>query len=294
MAARAISSGTISFGLVSIPVKVYSATSAKTVHFNMLDPDHHQRVRQQLVSSRTGEVVERGKTVKGYEYARGQYVVLDDEELKALERKSDGTIAIEEFVPIDKVDPVYFERTTFLGPDKGGQKAYRLLQQAMGDAGRVAVGRWNARGRQQLVLLRPHGIGLAMHSLFYADEVRSIDDVDIDLEIEITDAELDLARQLIDQLSSTGFDASRYEDTYRAAVLEAIDRKVAGEQVVVADVEEEQERIIDLVAALKQSLGEKAAASGRARKPAKSAGSKTKSGSARKKSTRKKASRSSD
>ena len=275
MAARAISSGTISFGLVSIPIKVYSGTSAKTVHFNMLDPEHHQRVKQQLVSSRTGEVVERGKTVKGYEYARGQYVVLTDEELKALERKSDGTIAIEEFVPIEKVDPVHFERTTFLGPDKGGQKAYRLLQQAMRDTGRVAVGRWNARGRQQLVLLRPHGIGLAMHSLFYADEVRDIADVDIDLEIELADAELDLARQLIEQLSSPGFDPSRYEDTYRVAVLEAIDRKVAGEQIVAADTEEQQERIIDLVAALKESLGDAPAGPARRRrKPAKAAGSK--------------------
>ncbi len=283
MAARAISSGTISFGLVSIPVKVYTATSTQTVRFNTLDPVHKQRVKQQLVSSRTGEPVERGETLRGYEYARGQFVVLEDEELKALERKSDGTIAIEEFVPIEKVDPVYFDRTSFLGPDKGGQKAYRLLQQAMRDAGRVAVGRWNARGRQHLVLLRPHRIGLAMHQLFYADEVRSIEDVDIDLEIALEDAELDLARQLIEQLSRPAFDASRYEDSYRSAVLEAIDRKVAGEEIVVADVEQEQERIIDLVAALKQSLGDAAPARGRARKPARSKGKATSKAAPKKK-----------
>src|SRR5262245_25851931 len=199
MAARAISSGTISFGLVSIPVKVYTATSSKTLRFNMLDAQHRQRLKQQLVST-TGEVVERAQTLRGYEYTRDQYVVLTEEELKALESRSDGTIAIAEFVPIEKVDPIYFEKTSFLGPDKGGQKAYRLLQQALRDGKRVAIGRWAARGRQELVLLRAYGVGLAMHTLYYADEVRSIEELDIDLSIELTDAELDLARQLIDHL----------------------------------------------------------------------------------------------
>src|SRR5262245_43932626 len=234
MAARAISSGTISFGLVSIPVKVYTATSSKTLRFNMLDAQHRQRLKQQLVST-TGEVVERSQTLRGYEYSRDQYVVLTDEELKALESRSDGTIAIAEFVPIEKVDPIYFERTTFLGPDKGGHKAYRLLSQALRDGGRVALGRWAARGRQELVLLRPYGVGLALHTLYYADEVRAIDDVEIDLSIDLSDAELDLAHQLIAQLSVESFDPRKYEDDYRKAVVGAIERKVAGEQVVVAE-----------------------------------------------------------
>jgi DNA end-binding protein Ku len=284
MAARAISSGTICFGLVSIPVKVYSAISSQTVRFNTLDREHHQWIKQQFVSAKTGEVVPRADTVKGYEYAKGQYVVFTDEELKALERASDGAMEIAEFVPIEQVDPIYFEKTNFLGPDKGGQKAYLLLQQAMRDAGKVAIGRWSARGRQQLVLIRPYGVGLALHGLYHADEVRSIEDVDIDLAIEIGEGELDLAQQLIDQLTTKTFDPARYEDEYRARVLEAIDRKVAGDQIVVAEREESREQIIDLVAALKKSLSERdegAPAKRPARKAAKA-----------KKSARKKASRS--
>jgi DNA end-binding protein Ku len=273
MAARAISSGTISFGLVSIPVKVYTATSSRTLRFHMLDPQHRQRLKQQYVS-RTGEVVERSQTVRGYEYARDQYVVLSDEELKALEKRSDGTIAISEFVPIEKVDPIYFERTSFLGPDKGGQKAYRLLQQALKEQRRVAIGRWSTRGRQELVLLRPYGIGLALHALYYADEVRSIEDVEIDLTIELSDTELQLARQLIDQLSVEAFDPRKYEDEYRKQVQAAIERKVAGEEIVVAEPAQEREQIIDLVAALKKSLAErgKAPEPERVRKGAKSRG----------------------
>jgi DNA end-binding protein Ku len=264
MAARAISSGTISFGLVSIPVKVYTATSSQTLRFNMLDAQHRQRLKQQYVSARSGELVERSQTVRGYEYAKDQYVVLTEEELKALETRSDGTIAIEQFVPIEKVDPIYFEKTTFLGPDKGGQKAYRLLAQAMKESGRVAIGRWNARGRQELVLLRAYRTGLALHTLYYADEVRAIDDVEIDLTIELSDAELTLARQLIDQLSSEAFDPRKYEDEYRKSVLAAIDRKVAGQEIVSAEPVQAREQIIDLVAALKKSLAER---SGTADKP---------------------------
>jgi DNA end-binding protein Ku len=275
MAARAISSGTISFGLVSIPVKVYTATSSQTLRFNMLDAEHHQRLKQQYVSARTGLVVERSNTVRGYEYAKDQYVVLTEEELKALETRSDGTIAIEQFVPIEKIDPIYYEKTSFLGPDKGGHKAYRLLAQALKEKGRVAIGRWNTRGRQELVLLRPFGPGLALHALYYADEVRSIEDVDIDLSIELSDTELALAGQLIDQLSTEAFDPRKYEDEYRKSVLAAIDRKVAGEQIVTVEPGEKREQIIDLVAALKKSLAERGAvpeSPGRVRKSAKAKG----------------------
>jgi DNA end-binding protein Ku len=283
MAARAISSGTISFGLVSIPVKVYTATSSQTLRFNMLDAQHRQRLKQQYISARSGEVVERSQTVRGYEYAKDQYVVFSEDELKALESRSDGTIAIEEFVPIEKVDPIYFEKTSFLGPDKGGQKAYRLLQQALKDKGRVAIGRWSARGRQELVLLRAYGVGLALHSLYYSDEVRSIGDVEIDLSIELSDAELNLAGQLIDQLSSEAFDPRKYEDEYRRAVLAAIDRKVAGQEVVAGEPAEKREQIIDLVAALKKSLAERGAAGDQPERVRKAARSKA-SGRARGKS----------
>jgi len=280
MAARAISSGTISFGLVSIPIKVYTATSSKDVHFSMLHAKDKSRLKQQYICATCGEIVPRSDTVKGYEYSRDQYVVVTDEELAALQRKTDQSIEIEEFVPIAKVDPIYFEKSSLLGPDKGGQKAYQLLHRAMIDSGRVAVGRYSTRGRQQLVLLRPMGEGLAMHGLYYADEVRNFSDIEIDKGIHLKDAELELAKQLIDSLSHETFAPEKYEDEYRGAILQAVDRKVAGEEIVAAPPEEAREQIIDLVAALKKSLAEKAGAgeakpaAATARKAAKAKGKK--------------------
>ena len=271
MAARAISSGNISFGLVSIPIKVYSATRSKSVHFNMLHETDKSRLKQSYSCATCGETVERSQTVRGFEYARGQYVVLSDEELKALETKSDRSIEIEEFVPIEKVDPIYFGSSSLLGPDKGGHKPYRLLREAMLASGKVAIGRFSTRGKQQLVLLRPVEDGLTMHGLFYADEVRSFEDVELGDEVEFKKGELDLASHLIEQLTTDDFDAGKYEDGYRAAVLEAVDRKVAGEEVVIAPKEESREQIIDLVAALKQSLAERKETEA-PRKPAKAKG----------------------
>ncbi len=269
MAARATSSGTLSFGLVSIPVKVYSAARSKAVRFNMLDPSDHSRVKQQYVNAASGEVVERSDMVKGFEYSRGQYVVMDEAELKALESKSDRAIEIEEFVPIDKVDPIYFEKSQLLGPDKGGAKAYRLLNESMQRMGQVAIGRWNTRGRQQLVIVRPRGRGLVLHGLHYADEVQSFDDIEFGDEVELATKEIELANQLIEQLSSEKFDPEKYEDGYRQAVLEAVDRKVAGEEVVVAPKTEAREQIVDLMAALKKSLdGPKGAAPVKVKKTA--------------------------
>ena len=276
MAARAISSGTISFGLVSIPIKVYSATKAKSVSFNMLHEKDKARLKQQYLCSTCGEVVERSDTVRGYEYARGQYVVLTDDELKAMQHKTDQTIAIEEFIPIESVDPIYFEKSYMLGPDKGGHKAYALLRQAMDQTGRVAVGRYGTRGKQQLVVLRPVDEGLFLHGLFYADEVRSFEDVELGDDVEFKQGELDLAVQLIDQLSNKKFGADQYEDDYRQAVLAAIDRKVAGEEVVIAPATETREQIIDLVAALKKSLAEKRGEADDPKRPRKAARSKRK------------------
>ena len=276
MPARPTASATISFGLVSIPVKLYSATQSKAVHFNLLHPKDHARVKQQYVSSNTGEVVERSELVKGYEHSRGQYVILSDEELEALEQKSDRSIEIEEFVPIEAVDPVYFDRANWLGPDKGGQKAYRLLGESMTRTGRVAIGRFSTRGRRQLVLIRPVQQGLMLHGLFYADEVRSQGEIELGDEVALKAPELALASQLIEQLSSPRFDPARYEDDYRRAVLEAVERKVAGQEIVAAPAEETRETIIDLVAALKRSLegkrGAPAASPARERKPAKAKG----------------------
>ena len=273
MPARATSSGTISFGLVSIPVKLFTATSSKTVRFSMLHETDKSRLRQKMVCGDCGSEVKRDETVRGYEHTRDQYVVFTDDELKALERKSDRSIEIEQFIPIEKVDPIYFEKTSLLGPDKGGHKAYELLCRAMTESGKVAVGRYASRGREQLVLLRPAHGGLLMHGLYYADEVRGFDDVELGDASAIKEGELELANQLIEQLSSNDFDPEAYEDEYRRDVLAAIDRKVAGEEVVIAARAEPREQIIDLVAALKKSLAEKGAA-GRPRKAAKAKGEK--------------------
>ncbi|TPV92781.1 MAG: Ku protein [Myxococcales bacterium FL481] len=273
MAARATSSATIAFGLVSIPIKVYTATSSKAVRFSMLHAADKARLKQHYTCTKCEQKVERADTVKGYEYARGQYVVLTAEELEALEHASDKSIEIQHFVAIDSVDPVYFDKANLLGPDKGGHKAYQLLCAAMRRSRRVAVGRFAARGKHHLVLLRPHGEGLAMHTLFYADEVRSFAEIDTGGPMAFEDAELELAEQLISQLAGGDFDPEQYEDTYRQSVLAVIDRKVAGEEVVIADAAPAREQVIDLVAALKQSLGQDAPADGgKRRKPAKAKG----------------------
>lgn len=278
MPARATSSGTITFGLVSIPVKLYTATRSKDVHFNMLHATDKGRLKQNYVCTVCGEKVERDETVRGYEFAKGQYVVVTDEDFAALERKSDRSIEIVEFVPIDQVDPIYFEKSNLLGPDKGGQKAYRLLNRAMLAAGKVAIGRFSTRGREQLVLIRPVEDGLMMHGLYYADEVRSFDDVEFGEPVELKKGELELAGQLLEQLSNPRFEPEKYEDEYRRELLAAIERKSEGEAITAPPPAEQPEQVIDLVAALKRSLGEPRRRAPlkvvRERKPAKAKGKK--------------------
>ncbi|MEW5854305.1 MAG: Ku protein [Myxococcota bacterium] len=257
MAARASSTAVISFGLVTVPVKLYAAASSKNVSFNMLHDKDKSRLKQQYVCQLCGEQVDRAHTVKGYEHAKDQYVVLSEEELKALEKKTDNSIEILEFVPIVSVDPVYFERSTLLGPDKGGAKAYSLLNQAMMQAGRVAVGRFATRGKEQLVLVRPTKDGLMLHALYYHDEVRGFEDVEKGEPAQVRDKELDLAVQLIEQLAVPAYKAEKYQDDYRTQVLEMIDKKVAGQEIVAQAPQQPKEQIIDLVEALKASLASK-------------------------------------
>jgi DNA end-binding protein Ku len=257
MAAHAIASGTISFGLVSVPVKLYAATKSQSVSFNLLHGADKSRLRQQYTCATCGAVVERTAMVKGYEYAKDRYVVVTDDELKGLEERTEQSIEIEEFVPISDVDPVYFDRAYLLGPDKGGQKAYRLLREAMARAGKGAVARFATRGRQQLVVLRESRGGLMMHALYYADEVRSFEEIDRGDGVDVKPGELDLAVQLIEQLASPHFDAGKYRDTYRQKVLELIERKVAGQEVIAAAPQPPRAQIIDLMEALKASLAAK-------------------------------------
>lgn len=254
MAARPIASGIVSFGLVAVPVKLYPATRSKSLSFNMLHKKDRARLKQQYLCSACGDVVERDDTVRGYEYAKGEYAVFTDDELGALDQKSDQSIEIEQFVPIDKVDPVYFDKAYLLGPDKGGHKPYRLLAAAMRESGKCAVAKFSTRGKQQLVLLRQAEQGLVLHTLFYADEVRGFADVDLGDEVATKPAEVDLAVKLIDQLATDRFDATLYEDEYRKAALAMIERKIEGKDVVSLPARAPRAQVIDLMDALKQSL----------------------------------------
>lgn len=254
MAARAVSSATVSFGLVSIPVKLYTAASSEQAHFNMLHKKCGGRLKQQYICPTDNEVVERADTMRGFEYARGQYVTFTDEELKSLETERSNSLEITEFVPVASVDLVQIEKSYYLGPDKGGDKAYRLLGEGMRATDRVAVGRWAARGKEQLVLLRPYGKdGLILHQLYYAKEVRAFDEIDTGATFTFSDKERDLAIKLIEQLSSETFDSSRFTDGFSERVAQAVEQKVAGQEITVAP-ETPKAQIIDLFEALKKSI----------------------------------------
>ncbi len=260
MAARATSSGTLSFGLVSIPVKFYTAASSEQVRFNMLHEKCKGRLKQQFYCPTDDEVVERADTVKGYEYSRGQYVVFTDEELKELEAERTGSIEIVEFVPLSSVDFVQVEKSYYLGPDKGGDRAYRLLAESMQMKQKVAVARWAGRGKEQLVLVRPYGKdGLILHQLYYANEVRDFSEVPTGATFEFKEVERDLAEKLIDQLSADGFEPEKFSDAYAERVRTAVDQKVAGQEISIAP-EQPKAQIIDLFEALKKSLVEGAEA----------------------------------
>ena len=259
--ARSIGSATVSFGLVAIPIKLYTATDSKgSISFNLLHKKDGSRLKQQYICIKENTVVERDDMVKGYEFAKDRYVVFTSEELKELEEKASQTIEITEFVPVAQVDPVYYDKVYYLGPDKGGDKPYMLLAKAMHESGRVAIGKYAARGKQFIVMLRPTADDrLVMQQLHYADEVRSAADIDVG-KVELKDQELKLALQLIDQIAVESFDPTRYENEVRDRIKEHVDRKVAGEEIQVADSERPQAQIIDLMDALKASLGKKAPA----------------------------------
>jgi len=253
MAARSTGSGTISFGLVSIPIKTFTATSAQSVSFNQLHKKCGGRVKQQLMCPLDNEILQRTDITKGYEYTKDKYVQFSDEELKKLEAERTDRVDIVEFVPAESVDFIYIEKTVYLGPDRGGDRAYRLLSEAMTRMDRIAVGRFGTRGKEQLVLLRPYKGGIVMHHVFYADEVRSFDEVDRPGETEFKPVEAELADKLIEQLSTDKFDAEQYHDEYRDRVMQAVEQKAAGQEVTVAP-EAPQAQIIDLFEALKRSL----------------------------------------
>jgi DNA end-binding protein Ku len=263
--ARHVGASTISFGLVSIPVKFYTATSPQSISFNMLHEKCGSRIRMNWFCPVCNETIDRSATVKGYEFAKGQYVLFSAEEIKTLDEKATNTIDIAEFVPLAAVDRIYLEKVYYLGPGKGGERAYRLLVAALEDTGRAALGQYSARGKQYLALVRPMGDILVMEQLHYQGELRSADEVPRP-DVAIKDAELALARQVIAQGAVEEFKPENYRDTVRERVLEAIQQKVDGQEIT-AEPAAPQTKIIDLMDALKASLAKRGASTAE-KKPA--------------------------
>lgn len=264
MTARAQGTANISFGLVSIPVKLYSASNTSaSISFNLLHSKCGSRLKQQYICSKEETIVPREEMVKGYEFSKDQYVLFSPEELKAFEEEASHTIEVTEFVLLEKVDPIYYDKTYYLGPDKGGAKPYRLLSEVMKETGRVALAKYAARGKQYLVMLRPAGEGLVMQQLLYADEVRPFSEVPLD-KADVKESELKLARLLVDESASDAFRPEAYEDEVRKRLQEALDRKVAGKQFSFASAPKKGGEIVDLMEALRASLakGKKGATKG--------------------------------
>ncbi|MET0335517.1 MAG: Ku protein [Rhizobacter sp.] len=261
MAARSLASLTLGFGLVSIPVKVYSATeSSASIGFNLLTKDG-SRVKQQYTSVKSGQVVERAEMVKGYEFEKDHFVIFEPEELKALEAEASHVIDIVAFVPDKAVDPIYYDRAYFLGPDKRGAKPYSLLMQAMRKTKRVALARWAWKSKQYVVQVRPSEEGLVLQQLLYADEVRSMTDLDIET-VKVSDAEVQLATQLIEQISVDNYDPAQFKDEEKDRILAAIDKKIAGKKIVAAHRPDEEPgtsggEVIDIMDALRASIAKK-------------------------------------
>ena len=259
MPPHSLGSGTISFGLVSIPVRMYTAASSANVSFNLLHAKCGSRIKQQTFCPTDNEVVDRASLVRGYEFSKDQYVRVSDDELKALEGESSKVIDIAEFVPLSSVDPIFFEKTYYLGPDKGGDKAYRLLADAMEKDERVALATFVMRGKESLVLIRPAQGGLMLHTMYFADEVRDFGEIDRGQSAKIRPGELDLAGQLINGLSNDEFHPEQYDDQYRHRVLDLINQKVEGKEVTVSAPEAPRAQVIDLMEALKESLAKRVA-----------------------------------
>lgn len=253
--ARAFASGQIAFGLVSIPVKLFSAAEAsEKISFNMLHKDCGSRIQQQLFCPKDDRTIDRTETAKGYEFSRGQYVLFTEEELKTLEEKSTQQIDIEEFLPSDQIDPIYFQKAFYLAPDKGAERAYTLLSKAMQETKRWALAKYAARGKGYLVVIRPLGKGLVMQQLFYPNEIRSLDDLDLG-EAEVKENELKMAIQLAEMGAAEEFHPENYRDEVQERIRGLIQKKIQGEEIIGGMDDEPKAQVIDLMEALRASLG---------------------------------------
>jgi DNA end-binding protein Ku len=246
--------GAISFGLVQVPVRLVTATKNRDVSFNQLEEGTGSRIRYRKVSDQTGEEVPADKIVKGYEISKGRYVVIENDEIDALQPKAAHTIDIEEFIDLDQIDPIYFENPYYLAPDPKGTKPYELLVQAMSEMNKVAIGRVVLRSKERLVAIRPYDGVLCIETMRYADEVIPVDALRPEDDVELTERERTMARQLIDSLASDKFDPDKYHDEYREQLLDLIERKAAGEEIVAQPAPEAPAKVLDLVSALEASL----------------------------------------
>jgi DNA end-binding protein Ku len=282
---RAIWTGSISFGLVNVPVKLYAAISEKDLHFNQFQEGTSDRIRYKRVNERTGREVPYEKIVKGYEISKGNYVMVTPEELEEYQPEATRTIEIEDFVDLDEIDPIYYERTYYLAPDGAGEgtaKAYTLLLEAMDAKKKVGIGRVVMRTKQYLAAVRPLDGVLALSTMRFADEVRDRGEVDTPSgkKAKVSKREVDMAGQIIDSLS-VDWKPERYEDTYREQVLELIEKKAKGEEIVVETSAPEEAKVVDLMAALEASLEQARGGSGRKKAPARKSGAKKKTSSSK-------------
>ncbi|MEO8216727.1 MAG: Ku protein [Acidobacteriota bacterium] len=279
MALRPLRSAMISFGLVSIPVKFYTATSQEDISFNLLHEACGTKVNRKYFCAHHERIIESDELIRGYQISKGKYVTFTGEEIEALETDDNRALEITEFVDLDQIDPVYFDKAYYLGPGTGGAKTYQLLSAAMKKQNKVALARWISARKEHLVVLRPYGTGMILHTMYYADEVRDFGQLDVEGG-EIRDKEMKLAEMLIDELSEKEFDPLRYKDEYRDRLVERIESKSRGENIIIAPEEEEQTggEVIDIMEALKRSL--EGAKPARSRRPAAEPATSTKKKSA--------------
>jgi DNA end-binding protein Ku len=255
--------GAISFGLVQVPVRIVTATKNRDVSFNQLEQSTGSRIRYKKVSDQTGEEVAADEIVKGYEISKGRYVVVDADEIAALQPKAAHTIEIEEFIDLDDIDPIYFEQPYYLAPDAKGIKPYELLVQAMTELNKVAIGRIVLRSKERLVAIRPLDGVLCIETMRYSDEVMDRDALRPEEDVELTEREREMARQLIESLAVDKFDVDKYHDEYREQLLDLIERKAAGEEIVAPEPVEAPAKVLDLVSALEASLAKASSAKDR-------------------------------
>jgi DNA end-binding protein Ku len=289
MATRPIASGTVSFGLVAIPVKLYSTNeSGSSISLNFIHEKCGTRVKYQYYCPTDDELVTRDELVKGYEFAKDQYVLFTAEELKKMEMRATHAVEITEFVPLAQVDPIYFEKAYYLGPDQGGEKPYRLLAEAMQETGRAALAKYAARGKDYLVLVRPFKDGLILQQLRYNDEIRAFSEVPLG-DAKVDKDEMKLAVKLVEQIATDTFRPDKYADKVKTEMMAAIQQKIEGHEMTITAPEEPKAQIIDLMEALKASLGEgdEPAAKSSAKKASGGKAGKKTAKAAKKKTTRK-------